>query len=323
MSEFADVIASPSAPWRGDEQRSAAAEYLGRIVGFLSTPGVKLVEPAVLEQTEIAIEQRLGPKYVDAYYEGMNGLTRDRDELVLEIETLADQKSERIKKQAADKLAKLENRSREADKKLDTLRLKKEEAKAQLDDELKVLDTKLDVLKKEYDSLTEADERLRRLIEQTNFELARIQTDLDLRGANDAALRNPVPILDVHKELIRYRDELAQVRNRAKEVADEGSELLQSRIEAAERHRKNKGTALQQSKSVERWNAAVKKTSEKVKKKASAPVSTHAMRDRLTRPATFFTLDYDAEASRLLQEQGVVTEDKRLEEETQLQADSP
>jgi hypothetical protein len=308
LVDLAKLVAQPEAAWRDERHRADAAAFLGRAIGYLAKPESRLVAPDVLQETEVAIEERLGAEFLDAYHDGMEGVARDYEALKAAVEEQEEKKSERHKKTSEDKINQLKDKGKNVEKKNEDLKVTKEEAKAQLDEQIKLIDQRLEIVEKEYNNLLDEGDRLTGLIEQTRLDIGRAQTELNFRGANNAELRGSQGLIRLQQELIRYEDDYFAAEDRARELLVEGRELMVERVDAAERHHQKTGNIVRQSKQYDRMSNAVKKAAEREKKQAASPKKAVDLKGRLGRVGSYFPLDYQAEAARVLEEHGVSPE---------------
>lgn len=304
VAEFAGAIANTSAPWESDESRTAAAEYLGRVIGFLARPETRLTLPDALQTAEVDVENRLGTNYIDAYLRGVEQLSRDFEALTVDDVDEADKRTDRKHREATAKIERLKGRSEEAGRAAESLALSKEELKTKFEAELKDLDKQLATLEKEYSALSESAKRAEDMMIQTRTDISRLQTELDLRGIRGREARLQPPLVQLQQELNQQQERYSDLEQRAAELLETARQLTVAREAASEQYRAQTGELARRSDSVEKWNKALEKNSKKTKETVEAGSPARQVKKNLSSPNNFFPLDIPAEADRLLVEHG-------------------
>ena len=133
--------------WPSD-RREQAAEFLGRVAGFLALPGVDILESLPRAEFESSVGELITARLEAPFNTGRKSLLKDYDALRVNIDEQIREKTNRQNEKTAKRLSNLKERRKELTSKAETLKLTADQWKDRIDKQLSDADKKLELLQK-------------------------------------------------------------------------------------------------------------------------------------------------------------------------------
>ncbi len=303
--ELARLAKSEEAAWPEDSERQQAAFWLGKIVGYLSLPEVDLLKDADRKRFESDLKTRLGTPLAAAFAAGQTALQTDYQKLRQDLAKDIQQEAKHQEKKAGDDLANLADKGQNLDKKTETLKLTAEQWKDQIEQQMKKTDQQLKVLEAEYKTLSQALQGVSKLVLQTQIDIGRVRTTLELGGMRGVRLDQHPAMLQRRQELLKYENQFLSLQQRGATVISQGRQLLTTRTVAVQKYQQATGNIVRQTETLTRWKKNVEETSKQIANQGQAKTKPGlSLEKRLSLATSYFELDEKAELTRLIQQAG-------------------
>ena len=301
--QLAKVVQSPEVSWQEESQRKDAAAWLGEVAGFLALPEAGLMKPEEQRRFEANLQQALGSGFASDFTAGKQTLQKTYEALRKGLESEVDQESENQDKKAEDELAELAGKSDELDEKAESLKLSADQWKDWLDERVKKADDELKTLEAEFQKLDQSAQGVSQLIQQTQLDVARYQTELAAQGIRGRDADQQPAMLQLRQELVKYQRQYQALEQRAARILLQGRQVLAARTLAVKKYQKATGKIVRESETLSRWKKSVEKASDKLESRDSKTVA-RSLKKRLSMPASYFELDEKAELSKMIEQAG-------------------
>lgn len=302
LAELARAVQNPNTHWRNQNERSEAANLIGRVMEYLSLPEVTFIDSAAVARHEKLIENRLDAATEKSYRDGRRFTAQKHQDLLGKIEQTRAPAEARHQQDADEKLAEIEQREQTLERQGEDLQLNREEWQAWLDKRLDEADKQLKLLQQDYRVLDTAARSVSARIAEIQVEITRLQVRLNFekrRHRRQSPLS--VALLQRQQELLKYQGQFNLLKQQALGVVSRAGTVLDRRNAAVRRFQQATGDLAQREESLETWLKALQQSALKVSEQAAAqPMGIRLLSKRLSLPSTYFAFDFEAEKQRIL-----------------------
>jgi len=301
-ARLADAVVNQRTRWTQPAERNEAAELLGRVVGFLELPDVDLLPAGELREFDADLQRRLGAGFRSSYERGKSGLLADFKKLQAEVERDVLKQSLKQRRETGDKLSEIEKKQAAAKSKKEKLERTAAQWKSRLGEQTAAAKKQLGELKKDYLALQTADARVARLATQTTIDIGKLRTELALRGIRGRLADMQPVMLRLQQESTRYTTQRLALQQRAARVRLQVARVITGYTAATREYQKATGRIVSQDASVKTWQKLLAKTSANINSKTPSKRTAVRLKAQLKEVASYFELDFEAEAQRLLKQ---------------------
>ncbi len=252
------------------------------------------------ERFESAIKQALGREFDAIFAGGREDLLEHRQKLVRTTTKEIDQESETQEKQEEEDLEELTGQGEELDQKTESLKMSADQWKTWLNERAGKADEELKTLEEDYKALQQAAEGVSQLIQQTQLDAGRYQTELAVRGILGRDADQQPAMIQLRQEWTKYQVQYQTLEQRASGLLQQARTLMASRALAVKKYQQATGKIVQETQALSLWKKNVEEASSKIESRDPKSAE-KSLTKRLSMPASFFELDEKAELAKLIE----------------------